>query len=90
MVRLFFFADYCDLFEQVFPPTAPSSKPGMIMGMVLASVPTLGKVLGEKAISTGGLLPVKPPIVLPAGGRWGWWGVHSNFEYQSCLFLGEH
>lgn len=35
-------------FEQMFPPTAPTSKPGMIMGMVLASVPTLGKVLGEE------------------------------------------
>eukprot|EP00752_Nemacystus_decipiens_P009944 g8867.t1 len=28
-----------------FPPTASASKPGMVMGMVLASVPTLGKLL---------------------------------------------
>lgn len=34
--------------KQAFPPTASASKPGMVMGMVLASVPTLGKVLGEE------------------------------------------
>ncbi|CAM9497053.1 unnamed protein product [Ectocarpus fasciculatus] len=28
-----------------FPAAAPTSKPGMVMGMVLATVPTLGKVL---------------------------------------------
>ena len=33
--------------RKAFPPTASASKPGMVMGMVLASVPTLGKVLGE-------------------------------------------
>lgn len=32
---------------QVFLPNVGDKKPGMIMGMVLATVPVLGKLLGE-------------------------------------------
>lgn len=32
---------------QAFPSSVGKSKPGMIMGMVLAAMPMLGKALGE-------------------------------------------
>lgn len=36
--------------NQVASSAAASSKPGMVMGMILASVPMVGKVLGESLV----------------------------------------